>query len=166
MERATTFDADPRDRSTREQPVATEATTPQVATGGADTTADAWEDLSIPVPNDRDPVGITAFVETVLVELTHEPVGAVHSRGEIGRDERREIVCLDDVGQQFELRRYVARHGWTSETVSRETLRETLVTLLSRGDVGSGDNPRPPGSFSVQPAVRLQSRCLDVGDGQ
>jgi len=166
MERATTFDSDTRNRPTREQSVAGEATTPQVTAPEADTTADAWEDLSVPVPNDRDPVGITAFVETVLVELTHEPVGAVHSPSEIARDERREIVCLDDVGRQFELRRYVGRHGWTSETVSRERLRETLVTLLSRGGGASGGDAQPTGTFSVQPAVRLQSRCLNVGDSQ
>jgi hypothetical protein len=35
-----------------------------------------WADLRLDVPNDRRDESIVAFVECVLVELTHEDVGA------------------------------------------------------------------------------------------
>lgn len=117
-----------------------------------------WAGLSISIPNDRSGEALCAFVEAVLVELTHEPVGAVRHPGAPANAERLEFVCLDDVGEQFELRQFIPRHGWAIETMSRTIAREKLLTILSRDEAKSVVLD----SFSVIRESRLQSRCVDL----
>ena len=42
----------------------------------SDEATSPWAELRLAVPNDRSDESIVAFVECVLVELTHEPVVA------------------------------------------------------------------------------------------
>jgi hypothetical protein len=126
--------------------------------------AEPWNGLSVEIPTTRSPERVASFVETVLVELTHEPVGAVHHKAGVTSDDRLEVVCTDDVGETFEFRRYLARHGWDTETVSRSEAREKLTTLLSRmaSPPVREREAAPVDTFSVHRRVRLQSHCLEV----
>jgi hypothetical protein len=135
----------------------------------AQTTAEAGqqpahtESLSIEVPNSRDDEQLCAFVEAALVELTHEDVGLIHEPGAVADSDRLEVVCADETGQTFEFRRYVARHGWDVESVSREAAREKLQTLVAHDGDDTAAREQRPDRVSVRPAAQLQSRCVEVG---
>lgn len=120
------------------------------------------ETLAVDVPNDREEERLCAFVEAALVELTHEDVGLVHEPGAVADSDRLEVVCTDETGETFEFRRYIARHGWDTETVSRKTAREKLQTLVARDGGDTSAREREPGRVCVLPLAQLQSRCLEV----
>jgi hypothetical protein len=88
-------------------------------------------ELSISVPNEREDASRVAFVEAVLVELSHEPVSVVHKRERAGGCERVEVVCVDEVGGEFAFRQYVPRQGWSEERIERSEVRSRLVSLVS-----------------------------------
>jgi len=137
-----------------EQPAAVDTTPVREAS-----TPPAASDLSISVPNERDGPSRVAFVEAVLVELAHEAVGLVYERPQASESERIEVECVDDVGQEFSLRQYVPRHGWTDERVARSEVRSMLLSLVSHSpDVGVGE----PASMRVRPACDLQRQCARV----
>lgn len=121
-----------------------------------------WEDLKVTVPNDRDHVSIVALVECALVELTHEDVGAVFVKEGVGRTKRTQYVAVDDVGEQFQKRHFDERRGRHETTVSRQTVRNELITWLTRSVSSPTERTRKavasePLTFSVQPVRELQS---------
>ncbi len=78
---------------------------------------------------------VLSLVEHLLVDLEYEPVGVAYRRGTVGGVERIEYVAVPgSSGEVFERHRYVPRHGWVSETVSRATVREDLVTVCHRDE--------------------------------
>ncbi|WP_225336005.1 hypothetical protein [Halomicrobium urmianum] len=91
-----------------------------------------WTDLEVTVPTDRDHASVVALVECTLVELTHEAVGAVFVSRHVGWSTRTQYVAADDVGEQFQKRHFDDRLGWHETTISRRTVREELITQLTR----------------------------------
>jgi len=91
-----------------------------------------WADLEVTVPTDRDHTSIVALVECALVELTHEAVGAVFVSRQVGRSTLTQYVAADDVGEQFQKRHFDNRLGWHETTVPRRTVRDELITQLTR----------------------------------
>ena len=84
------------------------------------------------VPTDRDHASVVALVECALVELTHETVGAVFISRQVGRSTRTQYVAADDVGEEFQKRHFDDRQGWHETTVPRRTVRDELITQLTR----------------------------------
>jgi hypothetical protein len=137
-----------------EQPAAVETTPVREAS-----TSSSGSELSISVPNERDGPSRVAFVEAVLVELSHEPVSVVYERAQAGERERMEVVCVDEFGREFAFRQYVPRHGWSEERVERSEARSKLLSLVSQSPSGSvGDLA----SMWVKPLSELHSRCAGV----
>jgi hypothetical protein len=68
-------------------------------------------------------------------KLESEPVGVAYRRRTVGGVERTEYLAVpESSGEVLERHRYVLRHGWVSETVSRATVREELVTVCHRDE--------------------------------
>lgn len=116
-----------------------------------------WSDLSMEVPNDATIARIIPFVECALVELTHEPLGAVYrSNEEWGvietitvHADRTSITTADS----FVRFRRDPRTGLQYSTYSRTAVRDALVERLSRE--GAENEPVAPGSFDVYPLTTL-----------
>jgi hypothetical protein len=89
----------------------------------------AVHELPLDISGEQTP----SLVEHVLVDLEYEPVGVAYRRSMVGGVERIEYLAVPgSSGEVFERHRYVPRHGWVSETVSRATVREDLVTVCHR----------------------------------
>ncbi|WP_226008289.1 hypothetical protein [Natrinema salinisoli] len=121
-----------------------------------------WADLEVMIPTDRDHASVVALVECALVELTHEAVGAVFVSQQVGRSTRTQYVARDDVGEQFQKRRFDDRLGWHETTVTRRTVRDELITQLTRspstptersGEGAASD----PDIFVVKPVRELRT---------
>lgn len=145
--------------TTHRQSPTTRPTRPERSNQSETDSAAGSQTLSISIPNERTGESRCAFVEAVLIELTHEPVGAVHTPGAVADDTRRELVCVDDVGETFEFRQYSPRHDWTTERMSRAMAREHLLTLVGRP---SGRADSAVDTLAVVRAGDLQSRGLEV----
>lgn len=91
-----------------------------------------WTNLSMQVPNERSRVSIVSFVECVLVELTHESLGAEYVSSNVWGVKRTQFIVDDDVGETFLKRHYDERLGWHTTTMSREEVRTELVNRLTR----------------------------------
>lgn len=91
-----------------------------------------WSDLRLSVPNTRSGESIVSFIECVLVELTHEDVGAEYISSNLWGVKRTQFIAVDDVGETFQRRHYDDRFGWHEQTISRQDVREELVNRLSR----------------------------------
>jgi len=144
--------------------MASERTTQIDTTDHATTTPDdeaPWANLEMTVPTDRDHPSVVALVECTLVELTHEAVGAVFVAPQIGRSTRTQYVAADDVGEQFQKRRFDDRLGWHEITVPRETVRDELITQLTWSAASPAERTREaasePDTFTVKPVRDLQS---------
>jgi len=114
------------------------------------------------VPTDRDHASVVALVECALVELTHEAVGAVFVSRQVGRSSRTQYVAADDVGEQFQKRHFDDRLGWQETTVPRRTVRDELITHLTRSASTSMERAgeeaaSEPDSFVVKPVRELQT---------
>jgi hypothetical protein len=114
------------------------------------------------VPTDRDHASVVALVECVLVELTHEAVGAVFVSRQVGRSTRTQYVAADDVGEQFQKRHFDDRLGWHETTVPRGTVRDELITQLTRSPSTpaerSGERAASePDTFVVKPVRELRA---------
>jgi len=118
----------------------------------------AWQDLEAEVPTCRSQTEVAAFVECVLVELRHEPVGvrflsAPHHTTEW-------VICRAahltvDSEKQF-VRVWVdERRGVTIEPCSRADVREQLCHTLANDELGRVD---------VQPLATLSLDKLSVPD--
>ncbi|WP_435065376.1 hypothetical protein [Halobaculum sp. EA56] len=121
-----------------------------------------WADLEMAVPTDRDHASVVALVECALVELTHETVGAVFISRQVGRSTRTQYVARDDVGEQFQKRRFDDRLGWHETTVPRRTVRDELITKLTRSPSASADQSgeraaSEPDTFVVKPVRELRT---------
>ena len=121
-----------------------------------------WADLEMTVPTDRDHASVVALVECALVELTHEAVGAVFVSRQVGRSTRTQYVAADDVGEQFQTRRFDDRQGWHETTVSRRAVRDELITHLTRSASTSTERAgeeatSEPDTFVVKPVRELRT---------
>jgi len=120
-----------------------------------------WADLELTVPNDRSQISIVSLVECALVELTHEEVGAEYISSNVWGVKRTQFIAVDDVGETFQKRHYDERLGWHETTVSRETVRDELVSRLTHqsslgGERGQNDVDGAQDSFCVKPARELR----------
>jgi hypothetical protein len=114
------------------------------------------------VPTDRDHASVVALVECTLVELTHEAVGAVFVAHQVGRSTRTQYVADDDVGEQFQKRHFDDRLGWHEITVPRRTVRDELITQLTRSPSTSAERSdegaaSEPDTFVVKPVQELRT---------
>ena len=121
-----------------------------------------WADLEVTVPTDRDHASVVALVECALVELTHEAVGAVFVSRQVGRSTRTQYVAVDDVGEQFQKRHFDDRLGWHETTVPRRTVRDELITQLTRSASTPAERSyegaaSEPDTFMVKPVRNLQT---------
>ncbi|AXR76147.1 hypothetical protein AArc1_4030 (plasmid) [Natrarchaeobaculum sulfurireducens] len=101
-----------------------------------------WEADDVPqllVPNDRSTTSIISFVEWVLVELTHENIGAEYRSSHLWGQKRTQYTAADSTGEFFLKRHHDARLGWYTETLHREELRTELVSRLSRSRPETSD---------------------------
>ena len=121
-----------------------------------------WADLEMVVPTDRDHASVVALVECALVELTHEAVGAVFISQQVGRSTRTQYVAADDVGEQFQKRRFDDWLGWHEITIPRRIVRDELITHLTgsaststerAGEEAASD----PDIFVVKPVRELRT---------
>ncbi|WP_233565507.1 hypothetical protein [Halorubrum sp. Atlit-26R] len=115
------------------------------------------------IPNDRSQLSIVSFVECVLVELTHEEVGAEYVSTNVWGAKRTQFIAIDDNGEMFQKLHYDERLGWHESTVSRRAVREDLITRLSRSSSQATDCSHDvpvdsPDAFSVKPARELRMR--------
>jgi hypothetical protein len=91
------------------------------------------------VPNDRSRLSIVSFVECVLVELTHESLGAEYLSSNVWGVKRTQFIADDDVGETFLKRHYDERLGWHKTKMSRDAVRSELVNRLTRTISLSGE---------------------------
>ena len=120
-----------------------------------------WTDLELTIPHNRSPTAIVSLVECALVELTHEDVGAEVVSTSVAGEKRTQYIAIDDVGQRFQKRYFDERHGRHETTVSRETVRDELVSRLTHqsslgGEVGQNDVDGAQDRFCVKPARELR----------
>jgi len=121
-----------------------------------------WADLEMTVPTDRDHASVVALVECALVELTHETVGVVFVSRQVGRSTRTQYVAADDVGEQFQTRRFDDRQGWHETTIPRRGVRDELITHLTRSASRSTERAgeeatSEPDTFVVKPVRELRT---------
>jgi len=121
-----------------------------------------WTDLEVTIPTDRDHASVVALVECALVELTREAAGAVSVSWQAGRSTRTQYVAADDVGEQFQKRRFDDRLGWHETTIPRRAVRDELITQLTRSPSTpaerSGERAASePDTFVVKPVRELQT---------
>ncbi|MDS0243612.1 hypothetical protein NDO74_20125 [Haloferax sp. S2CR25-2] len=116
-----------------------------------------WAGLELALPHGRSPTGIVSFVERVLVELTHEDVGAEFVSTNLAGVKRTQFIAVDDVGQRFQKRYFDERLGWHETTVSRGAVRDELVSRLSRLSLDRIDETpnAEPDTFRVMPTHQL-----------
>ena len=122
-----------------------------------------WSNLKLTVPNRRHHTSIVAFVECVLVELTHEDVGAEYVSSNVWGTKRTQFIAADDVAETFCKRHYDERLGWHETTISRKSVRNELVDRLSRTDSLATDRSHSisveaSDVFSVKPVRQLYNR--------
>ncbi|MFD1687465.1 hypothetical protein [Halobellus litoreus] len=120
-----------------------------------------WTDLELTIPHNRSPTSIVSFVECVLVELTHEDVGAEVVSTSVAGVKRTQFIVVDGTGQRFQKRYFDERLGRHETTVSRETVRDELVSRLTHqsslgGEVGQNDVDGSQDRFCVKPARELR----------
>ncbi|GAB3421876.1 hypothetical protein GCM10027435_26090 [Haloparvum alkalitolerans] len=114
------------------------------------------------VPTDRDHASVVALVECALVEVTHEAVGAVFVSRQVGRSTRTQYVAVEEVGEQFQKRHFHDRLGWHETTVPRRTVRNELITQLTRSTSMSREQPGEEAAsksdtFVVKPVRELRT---------
>ena len=127
----------------------------------SDASASSWSDLRLSVPNDRSNASIISFVECVLVELTHEDVGAEYVSSNVWGMKRTQFIAVDDVAKTFQKRHYDERLGWHKSTISRQDVRGELVNRLSRSSSlatnrSHGTFVDEPDTFAVKARQELQ----------
>lgn len=126
-----------------------------------DALSSPWSDLHLPVPNDRSRESIISFVECILVELTHEDVGAEYVSSNVWGVKRTQFIAIDDLGETFRKRHYDERLGWHEQRIGRQDVREELVNRLSRTfslatNRSHGASVTEPDTFAVKARQELQ----------
>ena len=139
---------------------------PHLAESGAAT--GPWADLQLDVHDDRRDESIVAFVECVLVELTHEDVGAEYRSSNVWGATIDQYVAVDGTSQQFFKRRYDERLGWDETQISRDVVRDKLVWQLSRSgslatDRSHAESVSKPDTFVVKPTQQLRPESEHEG---
>jgi len=91
------------------------------------------------------------------VDLTHEAVGAVFVSRQVTRSTRTQYV-----GEQFQKRHFNGRLGWHETTVPRRTVRDELITQLTRSPPTSAERAgegaaSEPDTFVVKPVRELRT---------
>ena len=145
--------------------MASERTTQTQTVQQAATNSDGkapWADLEVAIPNDRDHASLVALVECALVELTHEHVGAAVVAQQVRGAKRTQYVAVDDIGEQFQKRHFDSRLGWHETTVPQETVRDELVTQVTRSAASPPERTRgaaakEPATFTLKPVRELQT---------
>jgi len=127
-----------------------------------------WADLELTVPNDRSQLSIVSLVECVLVELTHEEVGAEYVSANVWGAKRTQFIAVDDVGETFRKRHYDERLGWHESTVSRRAVRDDLVNRLTNTAPLATTRSHPttvdePDTFRVRPTRQLRKGSQNGG---
>jgi len=128
----------------------------------SDKATSPWADLRLSVPNDRSGESVVAFVECVLVELTHEDVGAEYRSSNVWGAKIDQYVATDGTGQRFTERRYDERLGWDETQITRADVREQLVRRLSQSasvatNQSHADPVTEPDTLSVKPTQQLRT---------
>lgn len=118
----------------------------------------SWADLSMQVPNEIPAARIASFVECVLVELRHEPVGAVYrSNEEWGTIETATVhaswLSIETESPFVRIRRD-PRAGRQLAMVSRDTVRDKLGNRLTRD--GADTASVVVDSFAVHPLSSIE----------
>nr|WP_226008410.1 hypothetical protein [Natrinema salinisoli] len=90
-----------------------------------------WIDLELTIPHNRSPTAVVSLVECALVELTHEDVGAEFVSTSVAGVKQTQYIAIDDVGERFQKRYFDERLGRHETTVSREAVRDELVSRLT-----------------------------------
>jgi hypothetical protein len=113
------------------------------------------------IPHNRSPTAVVSLVECALVELTHEDVGAEIVSTSVAGVKRTQYIATDDVGQRFQKRYFDERLGRHETIVSRETVRDELVSRLTHqssldGEVGQNDVNGSQDRFRVKSARELR----------
>jgi hypothetical protein len=74
---------------------------------------------------------------------------------------RTQYVAADDFGEQFQKRHFDTRLGWHETTVPRRTVRDELITQLTRSPSTPADTREAaasePDTFTVKPVPDLQT---------
>jgi len=88
--------------------------------------------------------------------------GAVVVAQQVWGTKRTQYVAVDDVGEQFQKRHFDSRLGWHETTVPRETVRDELITKVTRSAVPPPERTREaaasePNTFTVKPVRELQT---------
>ena len=128
----------------------------------SDEATSPWAELRLAVPNDRSDESFVAFVECVLVELTHEDVGARYRSSNVWGATIDQYVAVDRTGQRFTERRFDERRGWDETQITRADVREKLVWRLSQSasvatNRSHADPVTNPDTFSVKSTQQLRT---------
>ncbi|ELZ24369.1 hypothetical protein C477_01075 [Haloterrigena salina JCM 13891] len=74
---------------------------------------------------------------------------------------RTQYIAVDDIGEQFQKRHFDARLGWHETTVPRQTVRDELITQVTRSGTTPADTrggaASEPDTFIVKPVRELQT---------
>ncbi|PGF14581.1 hypothetical protein CP556_21030 [Natrinema sp. CBA1119] len=121
-----------------------------------------WSDLHLPVPNNRSSASIVAFVECVLVELTHADVGAEYRSSNVWGVKLTQYIAAETTGQLFRKRYYDERLGWHEQTIPRQDVRTELINRLARPAslATNRSHTHPVGkrdTFRVKPTWQLRT---------
>lgn len=121
-----------------------------------------WSGLHLSVPNDRSNASIVTFVECVLVELTHEHVGAEYSSSNVWGEEKTQYIAADTADETFRKRHFDERLGWHEQMLSRGEVRDNLINRLTRAVslASNRSHTAPvdePDTFRVKPLRQLRT---------
>lgn len=115
--------------------------------------------LELTIPNKRSYQSLITFVDCVLVELTHEVVGAEYVVPHPWGTGYMQYIAIDTFGERFRKRRYCPTAGWSSREISRSDVRLELIQRFSREQSIASTDKRAPDtvadSFSVKPISDL-----------
>ncbi|GAB7010835.1 hypothetical protein [Halorubrum trueperi] len=103
-----------------------------------------------------------AFVECVLVELTHENVGTEYRSSNVWGATIDQYVATGGTEQRFRERRYDEPLDWDENQITRADVREKLVCRLSQSaSVATNrihaDPVTEPDTFVVKPMQQLRT---------
>ncbi len=101
-------------------------------------------------------------MECALVELTHEAVGAVVVSQQVWGTKHTQYITVDDVGERFQKQHFDDQLGWHETTVSRRTVRDELITHLTRSASPTAERERDVSAselatFAVKPVQEFQT---------
>jgi len=121
-----------------------------------------WADLEVTIPSDPGP-RVARRARGVCPRGTDSRTGGGSRRCPAGVGTKRtQYVAVDDVGQQFQKRHFNSRVGWHETTISREIVRDELITKVTRSAVSPPERTREaaasePNTFTVKPVRELQT---------